>query len=274
MRKVWNQERDNYLREIHVDRTNREIAKLMSEKFNYNFTENSIDSRKVILKIRSGKRCSNIYTREIIDYVKNNYKGKSTIQLSDEINKVFGMNTTNDNIQNLKSRIKQNEGFEFEPARNDGCFVKGQKSWNKGKKWDEFMSKESQEKSRTTCFKKGNNPANMDAIGTEKWKTGHKDRNDEGFLYVKVQDKHGRFNWKAKHRLIWEQAYGKIPKGYKVIFRDGNRHNIVLSNLALVSNSQMLILNRYKLIFEEQELTEVGINIAKVLDKVNEKSRL
>ncbi len=274
MRKVWNQERDNYLKEIYVDRTNREIAKLMSEKFNYNFTENSIDSRKVILKIRSGKRCSNIYTKEIIDYVKNNYKGKSTIQLSGEINKVFGMNTTNDSIQNLKSRIKQNEGFEFEPARNDGCFVKGQKSWNKGKKWDEFMSKESQEKSRTTCFKKGNNPANMDAIGTEKWKTGHKDRNDEGFLYVKVQDKHGRFNWKAKHRLIWEQAYGKIPKGYKVIFRDGNRHNIVLSNLALVSNSQMLILNRYKLIFEEQELTEVGINIAKVLDKVNEKSRL
>lgn len=274
MKKVWNKERDNYLKEIYEGRTNREIAKLMSSKFNYKFTENSIDSRKVILGIRSGKCCSNIFTRDIVEYVKNNHKGKSTIELSEEVNKKFNLHTNSDSIQNLKSRIKKSEGFEFEPARNDGCFIKGQKSWNKGKKWDEFMSKESQEKSRITCFKKGNDPANMDAIGTEKWKSGHKDRNDEGFLYVKVQDKHGRFNWKAKHRLIWEQAYGKIPKGYKVIFKDGNRHNITLENLALVSNSQMLILNSHKLIFEEQELTEVGINIAKVLDKVNEKSRL
>lgn len=272
MKKIWNQEKDDYLKEIYKGRTNREIAKLMSLKFNYIFTDNSVDARKVILGLTSGRSCSNRYTREIINYVKTNYKDKSTIELSAEINKVFGLNTNPDSIQNLKTRIKK-EGFIFEPIKNNGCFVKGQKSWNKGKKWDEFMSKESQEKSRATCFKKGNDPANMALIGTEKWKSGHKGRDDEGFLYVKVRDKCGRFNWEAKHRYIWEQAYGKIPKGYKVIFKDGNRHNIVLENLALVSNSQMLILNRYNLIYEEKDLTDVGINIAKVIDKVNEKTR-
>lgn len=256
MRKVWNQERDNYLREIYVDRTNREIAKLMSEKFNYNFTENSIDSRKVILKIRSGKSCSNIFTREIIEYVKNNHKGKSTIELSEEINNKFNMNTNNDSIQNLKSRIKRNENFEFEPARNDGCFVRGQKSWNKGTKGLTHANK--------TSFKKGQIPINHRPVGSERI-------NIYGYTEIKIQEPN---KWELKHRWLWKKEYGKIPKGYKVIFKDGNKNNITLENLALVSNSQMLILNRNNLIFEEKDLTEVGINIAKVLDKVNEKSRL
>lgn len=193
--------------------------------------------------------------------------GTGNKELTELINKKFNRNFTVQQIKGYKANHHLSSGLT-------GHFVKGQKSWNKGMKWDDFMSKESQERSRTTCFKKGNDPANMDAIGTEKWKSSHPGRNDEGFLYVKVQDKHGRFNWKAKHRLLYEQTYGKIPKGHKVIFRDGNRHNITLENLALVSNSQMLILNRHSLIFEKQELTDVGINIAKVLDKVNEKSRL
>lgn len=200
-------------------------------------------------------------------FLLDHLKGVGNKELAELINRHFKKNYSVQQIKGYKHNHHLSSGLT-------GHFVKGQRSWNKGKKWDDFMSKESQARSLTTCFKKGNDPANMDAVGTEKWKSGHKNRNDEGFLYVKIQDKHGRFNWKAKHRLIWEQAYGKIPKGYKVIFRDGNRHNIVLSNLALVSNSQMLILNKHKLIFKEKELTEVGINIAKVLDKVNEKSRL
>ena len=42
------------------------------------------------------------YTKEIIDYVKKNHKGKSTIELSKEINKKFNINSSTDNIQNLK----------------------------------------------------------------------------------------------------------------------------------------------------------------------------
>ena len=66
----------------------------------------------------------NRYTVEIKDYLKNNHKGKSIIELSKEINEKFGLNTTPDNIQNLKSKIRIREGFVFEPARNDGCIKK------------------------------------------------------------------------------------------------------------------------------------------------------
>lgn len=188
--------------------------------------------------------------------IENNYM-RPAKELADLFNEKFKTNLTARNIKTFRGNHKLNSGLT-------GRFEKGQKSWNKGTKG--LM------KPNKTSFKKGSKSWNCDPIGTEKWKS-HANRNDEGFLYVKVQDGTKQHNWKQKHRLIWEQAYGEIPKGYKVIFKDGNRHNITLENLALVSNSQMLILNRHNLIYSEKELTEAGINIAKVMDKVNEKSR-
>jgi hypothetical protein len=33
------------------------------------------------------------------------------------------------------------------------------------------------------------------------------------------------------HRLIWEEAHGKVPPDHVVIFNDGNKENIVIENL-------------------------------------------
>lgn len=206
------------------------------------------------------------YSKEQEQFLIENNYGRYSNELAEMFNKKFGTSITARNIKTFRGNRGLNSGLT-------GRFEKGQKSWNKGKKWKDYMSEEGQANSRKTIFKKGGKSWNCDPIGTEKWKSNHKNKEDEGFLYVKVQDGTRQHNWKQKHRLIWEEAYGPIPKGYKVIFKDGNRHNIVLDNLALVSNSQMLILNRNNLIFEEQELTETGINIAKVMDKINEKSK-
>ena len=76
-----------------------------------------------------------------------------------------------------------------------------------------------------------------------------------------------------KHRLIYEKHHGKLPKGYKVIFADGNKNNFDIDNLVAISNSQELILNRRNLIFEEQELTKSGVLIAKVIDTANKRKK-
>lgn len=197
------------------------------------------------------------------EFLMKNYKGIGNIELTELINNTFNTNFRVQQIKQYKNNRHLDSGIT-------GRFEKGQKSWNKGKKWEEFMSEQGRVNSSKTWYRKGNIADNADPIGTEKWKSSHKDRNnDEGFLYVKVQDGKKQANWKQKHRIIWEEAYGKIPRGYKVIFKDGNRHNITLDNLALVSNSQMLILNKNNLIYSEKELTEVGINIAKIRDKAN-----
>lgn len=108
-------------------------------------------------------------------------------------------------------------------------FVKGREPHNKGKRIDEFMSAEGIERSSVTRFKKGHLPHNTKPIGYER--VDPKD----GYIFIKVSMS-GKMV--AKHRYIWEQAHGKIPDGYLVSFRDGNRHNCDLSNLYLLSREE------------------------------------
>lgn len=202
----------------------------------------------------------NKFTTEMKDYVKNNHKGKSTIELSKEINDLFGLTTKPDDIQNLKTRIKRKEGFKFAPARNDGRIKKGNIPANKGKKWDEYMSKESQIKAMKTLFKKGNISPNSVPVGTERKTKG-------GYIKIKVKDGELNKNWKFKHRYIYEQHYGSIPENCKIIFLDGNKYNFDINNLKMVSKAEELIMNKKKLRFNDKKLTESGHLISKIILK-------
>jgi hypothetical protein len=46
--------------------------------------------------------------------------------------------------------------------------------------------------------------------------------------------------WCYMHRYVWEQANGEIPTGCVIRFRDGDKTNVTLENLELVSRSQQL----------------------------------
>ncbi len=58
-----------------------------------------------------------------------------------------------------------------------------------------------------------------------------------------------------------------------MIFGDGDKLNCNIDNLILVSRSELLIMNRNKLIKNDSVLTKVGVNIAKLLDTMNKKKR-
>lgn len=205
----------------------------------------------------------NKFIAEIKDYIKNNHNGKSTIELSKEVNDLFGLKTKPDDIQNLKTRIKKKEGFIFAPARNDGCIKKGNTPSNKGKKWNEYMSKESQSKVMKTTFKKGNVPSNHRKIGEERI-------NVDGYVEIKTREPN---KWELKQRVLYKKYYGSIPKGNIVIFADNNKLNFRKENLIAISRKENLILNKKKLRFNSQDLTKSGIIIAKVIDKTNEKRK-
>lgn len=201
-----------------------------------------------------------IYSEEEKQFLINNVKGISLIELTERFNRKFELNVSTSAIQNQKSKLN---------LRSDivgGQFKKGQKSWNKGKKWNEFMSKEGQKNSMKTTFKKGNKPANRREIKSERI-------GKDGYILIKIQDGHLTKNWIPKQRYIYESVYGKIPKGHKVIFADGNIRNFDLDNLVLVSNSEELIINKNKLIKSDKDLTKSGVLIAKVIDKTNKLKR-
>ena len=125
------------------------------------------------------------------------------------------------------------------------------------------MSKEQYEKCKATMFEKGNIPKNSRDIGSERI-------TKDGYTEIKIADPDV---WVLKHRLIYEKYYGEIPAGYSVIFGDGDKQNCNIDNLILVSRSELLLMNRNKLIKNDSVLTKVGVNIAKLLDTMNKKKR-
>jgi hypothetical protein len=131
-------------------------------------------------------------------------------------------------------------------------FKKGQQPWNKG------ISTPITEGMRKTFFKPGNKPHNTKNIGDE-W------TNTDGYVVVKLGEKNIQF----KHRVIWEEANGPIPKGMSVVFKDKNKQNVQLSNLELVDRTELM--HRNSIMNYHPELRPIIKTIAKLKTKINEK---
>ena len=195
------------------------------------------------------------YTEEEIQFIRDIAPGRSRQEITDEFNRRFDTDRSLQQIIGLMKKHKIRNG-------RDCRFGAGHVPWSKGVK----MSEEQYERSKPTMFKPGNVPPNTDPIGTEKLLK-------DGYIWVKINNipkAKKQVNWKQKHRLIWEEAHGPIPKGHVVIFLDGDRTNITLENLAMVPQRVLSRLNQKHLIFDDAEKTKVGIGIAEVISKIGE----
>lgn len=169
-----------------------------------------------------------LFSTEIEHFVRGELQGVENSIGVELINKRF---STNFKVSQLRAWRKNNKC----PSGYDAKFQKGHDSEQKGKTWEELgFSKESLENMRATCFKKGNRPHNVVPLGTEKV-------HEDGYIFVKVADGKGNSNWIQKHRFVWEQANGPIPKGMYIFFKDGDRSNCNLENLALVGGEAKVI---------------------------------
>ena len=194
------------------------------------------------------KKPQHKWTDEEKEYLASIVKGSTYKEITKQMNDKFEYDFSEEQIKGMMYRNKLTTG-------TGGYFKKGSTPWNKGLKG--YMG------ANKTSFKKGTIPPNQVPIGTESITKG-------GYIKVKVGEPN---KWKLKQRYIYEQHYGEIPKDYNVIFADKNIRNFDINNLLLVSKAEMLILNNNKLIFEDKELTKVGVNIAKVIDKAKKRSK-
>ncbi len=123
---------------------------------------------------------------------------------------------------------------EIENLRKAGIkhrFKKGQVAHNKGEKGKTGTHPNT----KKNWFKKGHGsqPA---PIGTERV-------NPEGYRERKIADNRyvsARFNWKFVHRLLWEEHNGPIPRGHSVTFRNGDKTDIRIENLELVTRAELM----------------------------------
>lgn len=185
-----------------------------------------------------------IYSDEMIEFLKNIAFGKSTKETTELFNKKFNLQKTIIQISSLMKRKGIKTG-------RTGHFEKGAIPFNKGMK--------GQQKSNVTSFKKGCIPHNYVPIGSERV-------NSDGYVDIKISEN----KWKQKHRIIWEEVNGPIPRNSCLIFADSNKLNVSLGNLILVTRRELFKMNQEKLIKDRKELTEVGHTVAKLKIKVQD----
>ena len=262
----YTQEMDQYIRKIVKGRLCSEIAEMFNKKFGTSVTASQIKSYKSNHKISSDKTnidykkktyYNQLLNNEQRDYLKSIYKGITNRECTRKINEKFNLNLTCSQVKAQKARLKLDSGL-------DGRYKKGNKPSNCFKKGERV--------SIETEFKKGNKPHNWLPIGTERVK-------GDGYVYVKIKDVRGkkyghRINWKQKHLIIWEKAYGPVPEKSCLIFLDGNKMNTKLDNLACITLTERLIMCKKHLIYNYPNLTKIGISIAKLYDAANNKQKV
>lgn len=189
-----------------------------------------------------------IWSSEEKDYLREITSGRHYKEIVELMNAKFEYEFNIGQIKGDIARHKLNTGFT-------GHFPKGNIPFNKGTKG--LM------KANKTSYKKGNIPQTYKPVGTERI-------TEDGYTEIKVKDPNV---WKLKHRIIYEEHYGEIPKGYVVMFLDRDKSNFDINNLILISRNQLRSLNQNDLIKDDPELTKSGIILADLLIKINEKDK-
>lgn len=111
-------------------------------------------------------------------------------------------------------------------------FKPGLIPWNKG---THFISGG---RSSETQFK----PGCRSGIAIELYKpVGTERLSKDGYLERKVNDDMPlRKRWRAVHLVLWEEVNGKLPEGHAIVFKDGDKTNIALSNLECITRADLM----------------------------------
>jgi hypothetical protein len=259
MSRRYPSELHEFLREFVPGHTAREISEAVKDRFGICMTEGMVRSYKKNRNIRSGTRHglpkghpSKKYPQEVGDYIQEHYKGVSPADMAVRLNEAFGTSYTYKQLRAYYKNHSYTSGI-------DTRFKKGDIPPNKGKKGMPMHPN-----AVATQFKKGHTPANKLPIGTVLEKC-------DGYLWRKIGE--GCRDWRQEHILRWEEANGPLPEGGMLTFLDGDKHNVELSNLRLITNDINLELNRSGLRTSDPELNETAILIADLRTKARKRRK-
>lgn len=203
----------------------------------------------------------------LVEFVRENAEGRSSRELAQMVNDVFGTSFTAEKIKSFKAYRGIRSNIQPKPPtvlpESVRAFVRencqgvryadmaelvrrqfGVSITNKQMRW--FY----QNNELKSCVRVNSNEAPLGTVIVDK----------AGYLRKKVAT--GR--WELLHRLLWEEVHGEIPEGCNVTFLDGDKSHVCIENLALITNEEQMIMTRDGLRFSDSRRTETGLLIAKV----------
>lgn len=183
----------------------------MSAKL-YDFTPEMIAELKLLYP--------NTHSQELADHFNCSYRKICNLAFQLQLKK---------NIEWIREVSRQKMLDPNHPGRKS-WIKKGNVPMNKGKKQSEYMTPEAIEKTKPTRFQKGQ-------ICWKHKEVDYERLTKDGYLQIKVAEPNV---FKLKHRMLWEEHNGPIPKGYNIQFKDGNKLNCSIDNLYIISRSDQL----------------------------------
>jgi hypothetical protein len=168
------------------------------------------------------------------------YAGERT----DDIARDLGMSL--DRVYNRAHRLGLHKDDQFQRSEASGrmqradhrgreyWYPKGHVPANKGQRRPGWHAG----RMRETQFKKGELSGRakqlLKPIGTER-------TSKDGYLERKINnDLPMQARWRAVHLVLWEEHNGPVPSGHAVVFVNGNKRDIHIENLALITRAELM----------------------------------
>ncbi len=199
----------------------------------------SVTSKLYALKINRVNY--NSWTIEEEEFIRNNYHMLTSAQIASALNrrKLLVKNKIYSMGLRLPATIVQQR-------KVNGQFKKGGTPFNKGLKGVHY--------SPASEFKKGHLPGNTKYDGCITIRTDHYNRRAKKYKWIRLS----LGKWELLHRVIWQQAYGKIPKRKILYFKNGDTLDCRLENLMLLTRKEQVLLNGKNRVRIMKEYTAAG----------------
>lgn len=252
--KRYTEREHEFLRGFIPGHTSREVAEEFNARFHPGITPGIVRAYKHNHGIKSGTRKgfaagrgTSLWPDPVREFVLENNRGKSAVEMVELLKTAFGLSYTPGQVKAFRARNHLHSGLT-------GRFEKGLVPANKGKKgWCAPGSEKG-------WFRKGREPHNRASVGTEVLAT-------MGYIKVKVAEPDV---WKFKHIMEWEKHNGRVPDGCVITFKDGDHRNCSIENLMCISFRENSQLNGRKLRTVSPELTEAGLALVRLENRVKE----
>ena len=213
-------------------------------------------NRGIKLQTKTKKRVRSKFPPDFRTWLAEIVQGRSYEELARMASERYGEQFTATQMHGILTRYGLRNG-------RDCRFQPGHESNQKGKP----LNDRQRAALAKTQFQAGNLPHNYLPIGTVA-------KTRDGYLIKKVSDEGALWDrWKFLHRLVWAEANGPIPPGGVVTFLDGNKENLSLDNLALISQAERSRLTALHLRSDDPEITKNGIQIVRLMGAIDEKQK-
>jgi hypothetical protein len=261
-RNSWTEAEEAWLQERYPTMHYDELAAEHAERFPDLpiRSKKAVNSRAKRLGLRKAegyvRNESRFWTPERVAWLEGFVPGHTETEIRDEFERTFGTPLSRSQIKNAKMH------FGVKSGTRGGQFARHHEPFNKGKRWNDYLSPEQQARSRATCFRKGNRPHNEGNLLDERltkygWQVKVDPRNA----------KHPGGYWIARGIFAWMQANGRDwPEGCRCVHADHDLENDDPGNIVPVPNELAAIVTGGKsgIAYYDAESLESAILQAKV----------